>query len=235
MTRRYFALDIETAKDVPGESFDWKPHRPLGITCIASQSTDCAEPRVWLSRNSDGTPARQMSRADVSAFVEHLCEASKKGYVPLSWNGLAFDLDVLAEESGLVKECKQQALQHVDMMFHVVCEKGFPVALKNAASGLKLPGKLVGVEGIDAPSLWAQGKYDLVSEYVAQDVRSTLAVAIESEKRKSFAWKTRKGTISTMPLLQGWLTVENAMKLPLPDTSWMPVPLSRDSFSKWLK
>lgn len=121
------------------------------------------------------------------------------------------------------------------MMFHVVCEKGFPVALKNAASGLKLPGKLVGVEGIDAPSLWAQGKYDLVAEYVAQDVRTTLAVATKSEKRRSFAWTTRKGTISSMPLSQGWLTFEKTMQLPLPDTSWMPEPLSRESFSEWLR
>lgn len=235
MARKYFVFDIETAKNVPGEEFNWKLHRPLGITCIASQSTDCAEPRVWFSRKPDGSHAPQMSPADVAAFVQHLMDASIDGYVPLSWNGLAFDFDILAEESGLVKECKKQALRHVDMMFHVVCEKGFPVALKNAASGLRLPGKLAGVEGIDAPSLWAQGKHDLVTEYVAQDVRTTLAVACESEKRRSFAWTTRKGTVSTMSLSQGWLPVEQAMQLPLPDTSWMPVPLSRNAFSDWLK
>ncbi len=29
------AFDIETAKEVPGVDFDWRPHRPLGIACAA--------------------------------------------------------------------------------------------------------------------------------------------------------------------------------------------------------
>ena len=231
---KYLAFDIETAKDVQGADFNWKPHRPLGISCIASLATDCGEPRVWMTRSASGTPALQMSRADVAAFVQHLGDAVRDGFTPLSWNGLAFDFDVLAEESGLAAECKKLALGHVDMMFHVVCEKGFRVALKNAASGLRLPGKLAGVEGIDAPSLWAEGKYDIVTAYVSQDVRTTLAVARESEKRGSFAWTTRKGTVSSMPLSRGWLSVEAALRLPLPDTSWMSDPPSRGDFTAWL-
>ena len=235
MPRKYLAFDIETAKDVPGADFNWKPHRPLGITCIASQTTDCDEPRVWLTKTPNGTPAPQMSRADVAAFVEHMSSAASEGFTPLSWNGLAFDFDVLAEESGLVDECRKLALAHVDMMFQIVCEKGFPVALKNAASGLQLPGKLAGVQGIDAPALWAEGKYDLVTEYVSQDVRTTIAVGDKSEMQRSFAWTTRKGTTSSMPLPKGWLSVEQALRLPLPDTSWMSDPLSRLEFTAWLE
>ena len=63
MARKYLAFDIETAKVVPGVDFNWKPHRPLGISCIAAIATDTAEPRVWLSRTADGTPAPQMARA----------------------------------------------------------------------------------------------------------------------------------------------------------------------------
>ena len=234
MTRKFLAFDIETAKEVPGTDFNWKPHRPLGISCIATQSTDCAEPRIWMSRTSSGAPAAQMSRDDVAEFIRYLGKAVGEGLIPLSWNGLAFDFDILAEESGLFDECKTHTLSHVDMMFHVVCEKGFPVALKSAASGLGLPGKLAGVEGIDAPSLWAAGKYEVVTEYVAQDVRTTLAVAQESEKRKVFAWTTRKGTVSKMPLPQGWHSVEAALRLPLPDTSWMSDPPCRGNFMAWL-
>ena len=57
-------------------------------------------------------------------FVKYLNGAVEDGFVPLSWNGLAFDLDVLAEESGLVAECRTLALLHVDMMFHVVAQWG---------------------------------------------------------------------------------------------------------------
>ena len=234
MARKYIAFDIETAKIVPGTDFNWKPHRPLGITCIASLSSESDEPRVWITRSSSGAPAPQMSRDDVAAFVQHLDDSVGDGLTPLTWNGLGFDFDILAEESGLIDRCRELVDDHVDMMFHVVCEKGFPVALKNAAAGLQLPGKLAGVEGIDAPPLWAKGKYDLVMEYVSQDVRTTLGVARESERRRSFAWTTRQGSVSTMPLPQGWLSVKTALKLPLPDTSWMSNPLSRRDFTSWL-
>ena len=135
MAHKFLAFDIETAKIVPGTEFNWKAHCPLGITCIASQSTDEQEPRVWLTRTPKGTPAPQMKRSDIAAFVRFLDDVSRKGFVPLSWNGLAFDLDVLAEESGLLDECRKIARGHVDMMFHVVCEKGFPVASRTQRQG----------------------------------------------------------------------------------------------------
>ncbi len=234
MERKYVAFDIETAKDISGADFNWKPHRPLGITCIASQTTACDEPRIWLTRTDSGTPAPQMAAADVAAFVEYLADAAADGFMPLSWNGLSFDFDILAEESGRSEQCKTLAREHVDMMFHVVCVKGFPVALKSAAAGLGVKGKLAGVDGNDAPSLWASGKYKVVTDYVAQDVRATLAVAQKAERQRSFAWKTQRGKISAMPLPRGWLTVESAGRLPLPDTSWMSDPPSRGDFMSWL-
>ncbi len=233
MAGKFVAFDIETAKIVPGDDFNWQPHRPLGIACIASLSDDEAEPRIWLTRDADGKPAGQMSAADVAAFVDFLVDAAGQGAAPLSWNGLAFDFDILAEESQRLESCRKLALGHVDMMFQVVCEKGFPVSLQSAASGLGVPGKLAGVAGVDAPVLWAQGQHDKVIEYVAQDVRTTLAVALEAERRKAFAWTTRKGTVSTVPLKRGWLSVEDALKLPLPDTSWMSSPPVRGEFLGW--
>ena len=141
MAHKFLAFDIETAKIVPGTEFNWKAHRPLGVTCIASQATDEQEPRVWLTKTPKGTPAPQMKRADIAAFVRFLDDVSRKGFVPLSWNGLAFDLDVLAEESGLPDECRKIARGHVDMMFHVVCEKGFPVALEERGGRAPVAGQ----------------------------------------------------------------------------------------------
>lgn len=234
MAGKYVAFDIETAKIVPGDDFHWQPHRPLGIACIASLASGEAAPRIWLTRDAEGQPAGQMSAADLAAFVDFLVDAAGQGAAALSWNGLAFDFDILAEESQLLESCRKLALGHVDMMFQVVCEKGFPVSLQSAASGLGVPGKLAGVAGVDAPVLSAQGKHDKVMEYVAQDVRTTLAVAEEAERRRMFAWTTRKGTVSTMPLKRGWLSVEEALKLPLPDTSWMSSPPVREEYLWWL-
>lgn len=234
MTLQFLAFDIETGKIIPEPASNWQSHRPLGITCIASQAVGDEKPRVWFSQDAKGHPASQMTREDIAAFVRHLGEAVQDGFMPLSWNGLAFDLDILAEESGLVTECKKLALGHVDMMFHVFCDRGYPVALDCAASGLGLPGKMAGVDGSLAPSLWAKGQYDTVLEYVSQDVRTTQAVAQESERRKRFLWRTKKGSVSSMPLPNGWLSVEDAQRLPLPDTSWMDAPIPRSTFTAWL-
>lgn len=230
----YIAFDIETARIVPGPDFDWKPHRPLGITCIASMRSDETDPRVWLSRDEFGNPAPRMTREDVAEFISYLNSGLNNSIVPVSWNGLSFDLDVLAEESGMLSECRSIARSHIDMMFHVVCEKGFPVSLQSAATGLGVDGKLAGVEGIDAPQLWANGQHSQVMDYVAQDVRTTMAVFLKAASKKKFTWTTRKGTLSSMPLTSGWLPVDQAADLPEPDTSWMANPPSRADFQSWL-
>ena len=73
--------------------------------------------------------------------------------------------------------------------------------------------------------------YDLYLE--KQSIMATIA-ELDQRGWTNKTWKTRKGTISSMPLSKGWLTVESAATLPLPDTSWMPSPLSRDSFMSWM-
>jgi hypothetical protein len=45
-------------------------------------------------------------------------------YTIVTWNGTGFDFDILAEESGMLAECKGLAVNHVDMMFHVLCRLG---------------------------------------------------------------------------------------------------------------
>ena len=120
------------------------------------------------------------------------------------------------------------------MMFHVFCLKGFPVGLDNAAQGSGVKGKPAGMSGIKAPQLWQRGEYQAVLDYVAQDVRTTLQLALVCERNKSLRWLTRKGTRSECALPSGWLAVEHAMRLPTPDTSWMDKPMSRAHFTGWL-
>jgi predicted PolB exonuclease-like 3'-5' exonuclease len=156
------------------------------------------------------------------------------GYTLLTWNGLGFDLDVLAEEADAHQQCRTLALNHVDMMFHVFCDRGFPVALDKAAHGLGIPGKQAGMSGVLAPQLWAQGRYQEVIDYVSQDVRIALQIAVMCEGRRRFDWITRRGTTSSMELPRGWLSVQDALRLPEPDTSWMNNPIPRKDFIRWL-
>jgi hypothetical protein len=234
VSRNFIAFDIETAKDIPGAGFNWRPNRPLGICCIASMSDSCNNARVWFSKGAKDVPLGQMTSADVADFVNYLETQIDVGFTPITWNGVGFDYDILAEESALFEQCKRQALLHCDLMFHVVCEKGFPVSLANACSGMGLPGKLRGVEGRDAPKLWQNGDHERVCEYVAQDVRAVLGLATECERQKTFRWRTGRGSVSSFGLPRGWLSVSDALQLPLPDTSWMSNPISRDSYVAWL-
>jgi hypothetical protein len=234
MMRRYVAFDIETAKDVPGDDFNWRPHRPLGITCAATLASDSSDLRLWHGKKSDGSPAERMTPADALGLVQYLSRLAADGFTILTWNGLAFDFDILAEESASGGICHGCALVHVDMMFHIFCSLGYPVALDKGALGMGLPGKPAGMTGIQAPKLWAEGRFQDVLDYVSQDVRTALQIAQISEERRRFEWITRKGTKSTLPLSKGWLTVQEAMKLPIPDTSWMSNPMKRGDFTTWL-
>jgi hypothetical protein len=234
MIRKYLAFDIETAKDIPEADFNWRPYRPLGISCAAALKYDAKEPILWHGTLNDGSPAARMSHAEAKTVVHQLVKLVEDGYTLLTWNGLGFDLDILAEESGAWGECKNLAINHVDMMFHVFCDRGFPVALDKAAEALKIPGKPPGMSGLLAPRLWAQGKYQDVLDYVAQDVRIALDIAHKCEEKRKFQWITRKGTKSTMDLPKGWLTVSDALRLPEPDTSWMNDPIPRQQYTHWL-
>jgi hypothetical protein len=150
------------------------------------------------------------------------------------WNGLGFDLDILAEESGMLSECRQLAASHIDMMFHVFCELGHGVGLDAAVRGMGLAGKLEGMKGADAPVLWAEGKREEVLQYVGQDVRATLELATACEASGMFRWVARSGKVRSMALAEGWLMVSEAQRLPLPDTSWMDSPWERERFTGWM-
>jgi hypothetical protein len=233
MTRRYVAFDIETAKVLPESVSDLMDHRPLGIACVAAVVSGREEPFVWYGANG-GKPSAQMAQDEVCSMIEQFGAWVDEGYTLLSWNGLGFDFNVLAEESGLAEDCGRIALDHVDMMFHVVCELGYPVGLGKAAEGFGLPGKCEGMTGYDAPVMWAQGRCDDVLEYNLQDARLALTIALEAERRGELLWITRRGTTGRMPLRQGWRSVRQALQTPRPDTSWMSDPPAREDFIAWL-
>jgi hypothetical protein len=234
MAHKYLAFDIETAKDVPGEDFNWRPQRPLGICCAATLAGGEEEPRLWYGKTADALPAPRMSRDNALELAQYLAKMAADGFTILTWNGLAFDFDILAEESADAGTCAACALGHVDMMFHAFCHLGYPIGLDKAAQGMGVAGKLAGMDGAQAPRMWAEGRCHEVLEYVAQDVRTTLGIAQAAEQRRKLEWITRKGTRSSMPLASGWLTVKEALRLPEPDTSWMSTPMSRGGFTAWL-
>ena len=232
MNPNYLAFDLEITKQIRGDFNQWKDHRPLGISC-AGLLFDGLEPRLYYSRNQAGEIQPRVNKGDLGVLLETMREAVEKGWTLVSWNGLGFDFDVLAEESGEWELCRDLALNHVDMMFHFFCLKGFPLGLDKAAHGLGLSGKLPGVSSADAPVLWARGEYETVLAYLAQDVVTTLEVAKAVEERGFISWMSQRGTSQQAMFPYGWLPAKEARDLPLPDTSWMSRPMSREDYFQW--
>ena len=231
--RRFLAFDVETAKILPEGVRDILEHRPLGLTCAAAVASDLAEPLVWHGRDAGGNPSPAMSRAEAAGLVSDLRRRVEEGYAILTWNGLGFDFDVLAEESGLREECAALARAHVDMFFHAFCALGHFIGLQKAAEGMGLSGKTSGMSGARAPELWAAGRHAEVIAYCVQDVKTTLDIARLAEEKRRLQWMTRNSKLATLDLPSGWLPVAEAARLPLPDTSWMSNPPSRGRFTAW--
>jgi len=234
---KILAFDLEIVKEIP-EGVNWKDVRPLGISCVATLLNSQPLSMLWYRGYEDLSPSNGgMSIVELQKLLSSLIEATIHGYKILSWNGLSFDFPVLAEESGMYEECKELALNHIDMMFHFFCIKGYMLGLDTAAQGLGLHGKMAGMSGAKAPILWASP--DLadrlkVLRYVHQDAVSTLEVYEESVKQKGIKWISKSGRQNVCWIPSGWKTVKECLDLPLPDTSWMDKPMQREQFMEWI-
>lgn len=237
----YLAFDIETAK-ITADGNNLEAERPLGICCWATAFVVSGQTEIVTGHgfDDDGNPSSRMSIADCAHLVWLLQKSVNEfGFTLLTHNGVGFDLDILAEESRLHAECVELAMNSVDTMLQFHCMKGFPVGLDAIAKGMGLSGKTEGMSGSLAPVLWAQGEYEKVLTYVGQDARSTLEVALETEKAGVVRWISKSGKLNAVTL-RGWMTVREALKLPLPYTGWMkpvegmPAPMTREKLTGWM-
>ena len=232
---KILAFDIETAHpapDDPGASFR------VGITCAATATSD-GDARVWHGgEQRDGRLAGRMTAGECSGLAAELCAMNDAGYTVVGVNSLGFDLRVLAAESqDLATQVNLQelALDHVDICFQMLCERGFMVGLAALAAGAGISGKLSGMDGLKAVAAWqgTRGDQDRVLRYVAQDARATLIVCETIAKRCEIRWRNSKGQVKSHRI-ERLLTVREALALPEPDTSWMDEPWPRSRFAGWV-
>lgn len=210
---KYLAFDLETAK-ITEDGIDLLQQRPLGIACCATLTSD------GILKTWDGLLDKMVPQ-QCRRLIEYLLEMSEQGYTIVTFNGCGFDFDILAEESGARAICRKLAIDHIDMAFAMFAEKGFMVSLQSICEGMGLPGK--SGSGADAPRLWAEGKREEVLAYVSRDVEVTLSVFQAIRKTKAVRWisKTSGHLCDWRPRSGKLLTVREAMRLPLPDVSWM--------------
>jgi hypothetical protein len=236
--KKLAAFDLETAKIIPLNVWDWKSGGLLGISCAALALTDQVAPRSW-----HGIP--QLTREECQAVVRELERLVSDGYTIITWNGCKFDFAVLAQESGLVAECARLARDHVDLMLMVTFRKGWLLSLQKALDGAKLRGKLkmvtlstgkviYNMDGAMAPKLWKDGEHQAVLDYLYEDVKQLLELAAVVEKQKRIHWISSTGKPQTVEIhrLQ---TVQECLQIPEPDVSWMRDPPKRGDFVDWAR
>lgn len=247
---QYVSFDIETATITP-ENDDPHKYRPLGICCAATQLFEVGgrvfSPVAWCSTpNQDMVSPAKMEADEVRRLVDYLSDQMEQGYIPLTWNGLGFDFDILAEECQDIfyaKRCAAMAMAHVDMAFQMLCDIGYMIGMQAAALGQGLPGKSEGMHGDLAPKMWAEGAEGQakVLAYVKQDVQTTTDIMLATMKpgSKSLSpgtifWTSKAGRRQRYNFTN-WLVVSECLKRPLPDTSWMSDPRTRESCYRWIK
>jgi len=257
---KYAAWDIEIYKQL-GENFDnWPEQVPLGITCASvcfSESTAGEETTVhktWWGGSELGQLNDWMDASEMTAMLAYLDTLVQRGYKLFTWNGLSFDWHVLyheLEDPTLRASIKQHALEHCDMMFQFFCDRGYPLGLDAVAKGMGLAGKTEGMDGSLAPILWSADQAALnqlgsfrwanmslvdrrrkVIEYVEQDALTTYKIAQRAGLLHRWNWTSRSGRPQIYNISR-WMSVREAMQLPLPDTSWMGRPMRRERFYRW--
>lgn len=227
----FIGFDIETHKIVE-DGHNLQAERPLGISC-ASLWVD-GKPHLYYDCVDDVPSTEKMSQSLCKDFVNDLLQYAEHGDQIVTWNGLQFDFDILAEESGMFDECKKLAMEHIDLMFIIACTKGYPAGLNAVSVGMGLSGKTEGMHGDLAPVMWQMSLEDRmkVLEYVGQDTKLVVDLVNLVQKKRGMIWMSKSGrpTYCPVPYL---MTVEQCLNLPKVDTSWMTNPKTREDYYAW--
>ena len=231
---KLISFDIEISKILPEFSGNLFAHAPLGISCAAVAHDDV---KFW-----QGVP--QLTMEESQQMVRELMVYAAEGYTFVTWNGCGFDFRLLAEESQMMEECGELALNHVDLMLLVTFNKGWYLGLDKALNGAGIGGKvhevklkngetLHNMDGGMAPKLWADGEHEAVLTYLRGDVEQTLALTKNIQETREIRWLSSRGKpqFVSVPKL---LTVRECFSLPEPDVSWMDNPPTREGFVSWI-
>jgi hypothetical protein len=237
---KYCAWDIEIATEIPDGTEDWRTLGPLGISCASAYHED-GYTALWHGDVSGAGIEERMDRERALLMLNFLAMQQFMHNRPVvTWNGIGFDFEVLLQESDCPAIIAPLALDHIDIGFAMLCDKGYMCGLNAAAQGMKVGEKLEGVSGKDAPTLWKKGleEQHRVLEYVAEDARITGLVYEAVTEMGHLQWRAKKsGRLNTWKIPRGGIpTVREAMGRPVPDTSWMTDPSfwRRDKWTGWV-
>ena len=225
-----FDIEISNVFDLrPGE--DINNHAPFDVAVAATQIHG-GEHRLWFSPDAGGRPQVNLERRHAQELLQYLEQMQGAGHAICAWNGLGFDLQWIARAANDVATASRIARAMYDPMYQFFKLKGFPVGLDAVAKGLRI-GMRKTMDAADAPREWRAGNHQRVCDYVLADARMTNEIVSTIIRRREIAWITQRGKRSTVPVPR-LRTVEECMRDPMPDQSWMGNPISQEKFTCWL-
>lgn len=225
-----FDIEISDIFDLlPGEDLD--KYSPFH-TSIASTAVMGGEEILWYSTGDDDTPLPNITKEKARELLQHLAAMQDDGYMVCAWNGLKFDLQWIGYAADDMEMAAKVALKSYDPMFQFFNRRGFPVSLKAVGTAMGIEQEKL-MDGADAPKEWKAGNYQAVMDYVMGDSQITNQIVSAIAKKGRIVWITKKGYMKSesVPRLK---TVEEVLKEPEPDQSWMDTPLKRGKFIKWI-
>ena len=211
---------------------DIEKYAPFHISVAATAIHD-GEERVWYSQDEDGHPGINLTQQRAHELLEYLDEMQQKGFMVCAWNGLSFDLKWIGHQAEDIPFAARIALKSFDPMFQFFNQAGFPVALGKVAEGMGISQEKL-MDGADAPRQWRAGKHQEVMDYCLGDCQMTNLIVCAIQKTRQVRWVTGKGTISSKPMPR-LKSVEEVIRDPEPDQSWMDTPMAKANFYKWIE
>lgn len=216
---------------------------PFGISVGAVKLSTSAATILWYDTEKiwDWTlegvatvPALSWSLLQTQKFLQLLWDTYKAGFKLFTMNGTGFDWQLLYRITEDTR-CIKLALKSYDPCFQVLCMTGFPVGLESLAVANNVPRAYKEMEGKSAPKEWYLGNFQEVMTYVTGDVIRLEGVVKSIIKQRGVYWQTNSGGLRWLMMPQGFLTVEQCLKLPFPDTSWQTNPIKREDNLRWME
>jgi hypothetical protein len=228
---KLLSFDIEISDIFELKQYeDINKYAPFHIA-VASTVIHKGQEQLWYSTDNDNKPLLNISKAKANDLLCYLKAMQDDGFMVCAWNGLGFDIQWIGYNADNMKLASEVALKMYDPMFQFFNQRGFPVSLASVAKAMGIKqAKLM--TGENAPIQWHAGNYQKVMDYVLGDSQITNLIIDEIIKRKKIAWVTQKGDIKTEPI-ERLKTVQEILKEPEPDQSWLSNPMSRKGFCKW--
>ena len=226
-----FDIEISDIFDLKkGE--DLNKYAPFHIS-VASTVLYEGEEKLWYSVDGQNKPLLNITKQKANDLLYYLKEQQDNGLKICAWNGLGFDLQWIGFNAQNIKLASEIALKLYDPMFQFFNQKGFPVSLASVAEAMNIKQTKL-MKGEDAPKQWHAGNYQQVMDYVLGDSQITNQIILEIMKCKEISWITQRGDLRS-EYISKLKKVEDVLKEPEPDQSWMDNPINRNKFYEWLQ